>query len=53
LSVISVAGQKNVREKNKRLYFSLLHFSIRLVLPPETTVEASLTEAQWEKLCKA
>jgi hypothetical protein len=53
LVVVSATRQKNVRQKNGVPYFSVLHFSVWLVSVAELVIETSLTEAQWEKLCKA
>jgi len=40
LIVVSATRQKNVRQKNKRCHFSVLHFSVWLVLVAETTIKA-------------
>ena len=39
LIVVSATRQKNVRQKNKRCHFSVLHFSVWLVLVAETTIK--------------
>ena len=42
LIVVSATRQKNVRQKNKRCHFSVLHFSVWLVLVAETTIKATM-----------